>query len=324
VELEGKPLQVPASARVVPYQAKTGLSGIDFNGMEIRKGVPEVMITYLQRYGHSIPSKLNNVVGQITLQGDIPLVLALNGQAIGVIRLHYLVNKYLKERLIRLRQMGIKSIMAVEDTPLAAAALTAEAGMDDFLAPATPKTRLALIQRCHKNGHRVAIAGHKANDAPVLLEADVALVMNNGAHQARETAPIIALDRERAKLVDLIEMGQQQRATHQTLATFSMISDVIKYIVLIPVIVIAAYPALTSFNVMHFASPASAILSTIIFNLICIIALAPLAMRGLPYRLISTTQAQGNLLLIFGLGGVIAPFIGIKLIDLILMSLGVI
>ncbi|MCP4363304.1 MAG: potassium-transporting ATPase subunit KdpB [Chloroflexi bacterium] len=323
-ELEGKPLEVPVGARAVPYQAKTGLSGIDFNGMEIRKGAPEAMMIYLQRHGHLIPPELNKVVGQITLQGDIPLVLALNGQTIGVIRLHYLVNKYLKERLIRLRQMGIKSIMAVEDTPLAAAALTAEAGIDDFLAPATAKSRLALVQRCHRNGQRVAIAGHKANDAPVLLEADMALAMNNGAHLAHETASIVSLDHKPAGLVDLIEIGRQQRITHRALAAFSLISDVIKYVALIPVIFVAVYPALTSLNFMHLASPAGAILSTVIFNLISIIALVPLAMRGLPYRLISTTQAQRNLLLVFGLGGVMAPFIGIKIIDLVLVGLGLV
>ncbi len=318
------PSAAPTGTHVVPYSAETGLSGLDFNGMRIRKGTPGAMIAYMQAHGHPPPSDLNNVSKRVVCQGGVPLVLALNGQIIGIIHLRDLVNKYLKERLIRLRQMGIKTIMTTDDSSIAAAMAAAEAGVDDFLALATSEAKLALIQRHQTNGQRVATIGSRVNDAPVLLEAYVAVVMNVGAQLARETAVMIDLNSDSARLIELVEIGRQQQVTRRALTAFSMVTDVAKYVVLIPVIFASIHPLLGRLNFMQLSTPISAILATLIFNALSLVAFTPLALQGVSYRLVGTVWRQRYTLLACALGGLIAPFIGIKIIDLILVGLGLV
>ena len=323
-QTEGILLEAPAGAHVFSYSAETGLSGIEVNGMSIRQGAPQAVMAYLQAHGHPVTPELNGVVERITGQGGVPLVLTVNGQAIGVIHLRNVVNQYLKERLIRLRRMGLKTVMITDDTSLVAAAIAAEAGMDDFLASATAETKLALIRRYRASGQRVAMTGHGINDASVLIEADVAVAMNAGAQPARETANLVDLDSNPTKLVELVELSQQQQMTRRALALFSLTYDVAKYLVLIPSVFASIYPALGVLNLMRLSTPASAILATIIFNLLSIVALTPLALRGVPYRLMDTARLQRNILLACGGGGLVAPFIGIKVIDLVLVGLGLV
>ncbi len=318
-------LETPAGIRVVSPSDKTGLNGIDFNGNTIRKGSPATMITYLRAQGYPVPSQLNDVAKQITAQGGIPMVISLNGRAIGVIHLREIINARLEERLMRLRQMGIKTIMLSDDTPLAAASIAAAVGTDDFLTPAPPEARLALVRYYQALGQQVAITGHCASEASVLFEADVAMAMNTGPQPVRQAANLVDLDSNPAKLVELVEMGQQWLATRWALTTFSMISDVVKYAVLIPAIFAFTYPVLGMFNFMQLSSPVGAVLSTVIFNALTIVVLTPPALRGIPPCLIDTARWQShNVLMTCGLGGLIAPFIGIKVIDLILVALGVV
>ena len=322
-ETENISRQAPAEVHVVPYNAETDLRGVDIDGMPIRKGSPEAIAAYVQAQGHAVPLELKRAVKHVVDVGDVPQVVALNGQAVGVIHLYSLVNKDLKKRLAWLRRMDIKSILITSDAPLVAAAVAIEAGMDDFLGWATPETKLALMRRYQTDKHRVAVTDDDSNDASLLSQADLIVAMNRSIQPPSETARLIALDYSPTKLIDLAEISQQRLVTRKSLTIFSLASDVAKYFVLIPVFT-SILPALGGLNVIHLATPMSAILATVIFNALCIILLTPLAWRGVPFRPVGPGQLRQDILLIYGLGGLLAPFIGIKMIDLIVVSLGLV
>ncbi|MFQ5578805.1 MAG: HAD-IC family P-type ATPase, partial [Anaerolineae bacterium] len=319
---EGAVLEVPVGAHVIPYTAETGLSGVELHEMSIRKGAPEAIITYLKTHGYPIPPDLNRVVERVAGQGGVSRVLVVNGQAVGVIHLRSLVNTALKKGLVRLRQMGLKTVLITGDTPFAAATIAAEAGMDDFLARATPATKLELIRRYQADGQRVAITGQGINDTSALIRAKVAVAMNAGAQLAREVANMVDLDSNPAKLIEIVEIGKQRLVTHRALTIFSLANDVAKYLALIPVMFALIFPAMDGLNFMHLATPTSTILAAVIFNALIMVALTPLALRGIPYRLVGTARLQRDILLLYGLSGLATLFIGIKVIDLILVGLG--
>ncbi len=306
----------------IPFTAQTRMSGVNFNGTEIRKGAPDTMLQYLNTNGHSAPEDLNRAVEQIARNGGTPLVVAQNGVGLGVVHLKDIVKGGIKDRFMHLRKMGIKTVMITGDNPLTAAAIAAEAGVDDFLAQATPETKLSLIRSYQTGGRLVAMTGDGTNDAPALAQADVAVAMNTGTQPAREAANMIDLDSNPTKLIEIVEIGKQLLMTRGALTTFSIANDVAKYFAIIPAAFATTYPALQTLNVLGLATPASAILSAVIFNAIVIVCLIPLALRGVPYRAVGAAQLLRDNLLIYGLGGIIAPFIGIKLIDLLLVTLG--
>jgi K+-transporting ATPase ATPase B chain len=261
-------------------------------------------------------------VESIARTGGTPLVVTRNNRALGVIHLKDIVKGGIKERFAQLRKMGIKTVMITGDNPLTATAIAAEAGVDDFLAQATPEAKLKLIREHQTGGRLVAMTGDGTNDAPALAQADVAVAMNTGTQPAREAANMIDLDSNPTKLIEIVEIGKQLLMTRGSLTTFSIANDVAKYFAIIPAAFASTYPALTSLNFMRLATPESAILSAVIFNALIIIALIPLALRGVPYRPVGAAQLLRDNLLIYGLGGLIAPFIGIKLIDMLLVALG--
>ena len=308
--------------RFVPFSAQTRMSGVDLpDGTSIRKGAPDTILALIQSQGNHTPPELQTTVDAIARAGGTPLVVARNGQALGVIHLKDIVKGGIKERFVHLRRMGIKTIMITGDNPLTAAAIAAEAGVDDFLAQATPEAKLKLIREHQAGGRLVAMTGDGTNDAPALAQADVAVAMNTGTQPAREAANMVDLDSNPTKLIEIVEIGKQLLMTRGALTTFSLANDVAKYFAIIPAAFVSIYPALTSLNFMHLATPASAILSAVIFNALIIIALVPLALRGVPYRPLGAARVLRDNLLIYGVGGVIAPFLGIKLIDMILVAL---
>jgi K+-transporting ATPase ATPase B chain len=308
--------------RFVPFTAQTRMSGVDLpNGMSIRKGAPDTMLALIERHGNHTPPELKTTVDSIARSGGTPLVVARNGKALGVIHLKDIVKGGIKERFGHLRQMGIKTVMITGDNPLTAAAIAAEAGVDDFLAQATPEAKLKLIREHQAGGRLVAMTGDGTNDAPALAQADVAVAMNTGTQPAREAANMIDLDSNPTKLIEIVEIGKQLLMTRGALTTFSIANDVAKYFAIIPAAFTSTYPALAALNFMRLATPQSAILSAVIFNALIIIALIPLALRGVPYRPVGAAQVLRDNLFIYGVGGVIAPFIGIKVIDLILALL---
>ena len=316
----GQP-QAPLGARFIPFSAQTRMSGVDLDGLSIRKGAPDAIAAYVASQGHTVPRQLTAIVETIARSGGTPLVVARNGVAVGVIHLKDVVKGGLKERFAQLRRMGIKTVMITGDNPLTAAAIAAEAGVDTFLAQATPETKLKLIREYQAAGHLVAMTGDGTNDAPALAQADVAVAMNTGTQPAREAANMVDLDSNPAKLIAIVEIGKQLLMTRGALTTFSIANDVAKYFAIIPAAFASTYPALAVFNVLHLATPESAILSAVIFNALIIIALVPLALHGVPYRAVGAARLLRDNLLIYGLGGLIAPFIGIKLIDLLLVAL---
>jgi K+-transporting ATPase ATPase B chain len=304
------------------------MSGVDFNGTSIRKGAPDTMLAYVQafngpdsRTGSGVPFDLKATVDEIARTGGTPLVVARNGEALGVIHLKDIVKGGIKERFAQLRRIGIKTVMITGDNPLTAAAIAAEAGVDDFLAQATPEAKLKLIREYQSGGRLVAMTGDGTNDAPALAQADVAVAMNTGTQPAREAANMIDLDSNPTKLIEIVEIGKQLLMTRGALTTFSIANDVAKYFVIIPAAFASTYPALGALNFMHLATPASAILSAVIFNALIIVALIPLALRGVRYRPVPAAQLLRDNLMIYGLGGLVAPFIGIKLIDMLLVAL---
>jgi K+-transporting ATPase ATPase B chain len=312
----------------IPFSAQTRMSGIDLppnererGREEIRKGAPDTMMQYIASNGNNVPSELYAAVERIAKNGGTPLVVARNGQALGVIHLKDIVKGGIKERFAHLRKMGIKTVMITGDNPLTAAAIAAEAGVDDFLAQATPETKLELIRKYQMGGRLIAMTGDGTNDAPALAQADVAVAMNTGTQPAREAANMIDLDSNPTKLIDIVEIGKQLLMTRGALTTFSIANDVAKYFAIIPAAFATTYPALQALNFMSLATPQSAVLSAVIFNALIIVALIPLALRGVPYRAVGAAQLLRDNLLIYGVGGIIAPFIGIKLIDLILVAL---
>ncbi|MGH7231426.1 MAG: potassium-transporting ATPase subunit KdpB [Nitrospiraceae bacterium] len=306
----------------IPFTAQTRMSGVDVNDRRIRKGAADAVETYVRGNGGQFPDAVRATVDGIAKQGGTPLVVAENAKVLGVIHLKDIVKGGIKERFVELRRMGIKTVMITGDNPQTAATIAAEAGVDDFLAQATPEAKLKLIREFQTNGRLVAMTGDGTNDAPALAQADVAVAMNSGTQAAKEAGNLVDLDSNPTKLIEIVEIGKQLLMTRGALTTFSIANDVAKYFAIIPAAFAGTYPALGALNVMGLATPASAVLSAVIFNALIIIFLIPLALRGLHYRPIGAGALLRRHLLIYGLGGLIVPFVGIKVIDLILVALG--
>jgi K+-transporting ATPase ATPase B chain len=317
----GATLETPAGAHFIPFTAQTRMSGVDIDGVSIRKGAPDTILAMIENAGNPVPSELSSIVEIIARAGGTPLIVSRNCVALGVIHLKDIVKGGIKDRFAQLRKMGIKTVMITGDNPLTAAAIAAEAGVDDFLAQATPEMKLKLIREYQTGGRLVAMTGDGTNDAPALAQADVAVAMNTGTQSAREAANMVDLDSNPTKLIQIVEIGKQLLMTRGALTTFSIANDVSKYFAIIPAAFASTYPALGVFNIMHLATPESAILSAVIFNALIIVALIPLALRGIPYRPVGSAQLLRDNLLIYGVGGLVAPFIGIKLIDMLLVVL---
>jgi K+-transporting ATPase ATPase B chain len=307
--------------RFIPFSAQTRMSGVDMDGVSIRKGAADAIMAYIQEQGNAVPSELKTIADSISRSGGTPLVVARNGEALGLVHLKDVVKGGIKERFMKMRKMGIKTVMITGDNPLTATAIAAEAGVDDFLAQATPEAKLKLIRENQAGGRLVAMTGDGTNDAPALAQADVAVAMNTGTQAAREAANMIDLDSNPTKLIEIVETGKQLLMTRGSLTTFSIANDVSKYFAIIPAAFATTYPALRALNIMHLATPESAVLSAVIFNALIIMMLVPLALRGVPYRPVGAARLLRDNLLIYGVGGLIAPFIGIKLIDMILVAL---
>ena len=308
-------------AKFIPFSAHTRMSGVDMEGREIRKGAPDAIEEYVKNKGGSFPADIKAVVEEVARTGATPLVVAEGNKVLGVIRLGDIVKGGIRERFAELRKMGISTIMITGDNPMTAAAIAAEAGVDDFLAQATPETKLQLIRKHQTGGKLVAMTGDGTNDAPALAQADVAVAMNTGTQAAKEAGNMVDLDSNPTKLIEIVEIGKQLLMTRGTLTTFSIANDVAKYFAILPAAFIVIYPQLAALNIMHLSTPHSAILSAVIFNALIIIALIPLALRGVSYRPLGAAVVLRNNLLIYGLGGLIVPFIGIKLIDMIITFL---
>ncbi len=314
--------ETPQGAKFIPFTAQTRMSGVDLDGLIIRKGAPDAIIAHVRALGGTIPAELNAVVERIARSGGTPLVVSRNNEMLGVIHLKDIVKGGIKERFLQLRRMGIRTVMITGDNPLTAAAIAAEAGVDDFLAQATPEDKLRLIREQQAGGRLVAMTGDGTNDAPALAQADVAVAMNTGTQPAREAANMIDLESNPTKLIEVVEIGKQLLMTRGALTTFSIANDVAKYFAIIPAAFASTYPALSALNFMRLATPQSAISSAVIFNALIIIALIPLSLRGVRYRPAGAARILRDNLIVYGVGGVIAPFIGIKLIDIILVGLG--
>ncbi len=311
-------------AHFVPFTAQTRMSGVNLNGRKIRKGAADAVEAFVQDLGGAFPADVRTKVETIAKTGGTPLVVAEDQRVLGVIHLKDIVKGGIRERFGQLREMGIKTVMITGDNPLTAAAIAAEAGVDDFLAQATPEAKLKLIRDYQAGGRLVAMTGDGTNDAPALAQADVAVAMSSGTQAAKEAANLVDLDSNPTKLIETVEIGKQLLITRGTLTTFSIANDVAKYFAIIPAAFATTYPALNQLNLMGLASPDSAILSAVIFNALIIIALIPLALRGVKFRRHSASRLLRDNLLIYGLGGVIVPFVGIKLIDLLLTGLGLV
>lgn len=310
------------AARFIPFSAETRMSGVDLgDGRQIRKGAVDAIEAYVKKYNGNLPNDVKRSVEAIAKDGGTPLVVAQHDRVLGVIQLKDIVKGGIKERFAELRRMGIRTIMITGDNPLTAAAIAAEAGMDDFLAQATPEKKLMLIHEIQKGGRLVAMTGDGTNDAPALAQADVAVAMNTGTQAAKEAGNMVDLDSNPTKLIEIVEIGKQLLITRGSLTTFSIANDISKYFAIIPAAFAGTYPALSALNIMRLATPHSAVLSAVIFNALIIIFLIPLAIRGVPYRSVSASRLLRDNLLIYGLGGFVAPFLGIKLIDMILVAL---
>ena len=306
----------------IPFTAKTRMSGVDFDGNEIRKGAAEAMQIYVTYAGGMYSEECGRIVQDIAKQGGTPLVVAKNHKILGVIYLKDIIKQGVKEKFADLRKMGIKTIMITGDNPMTAAAIAAEAGVDDFLAEATPEGKLQMIRDFQSKGHLVAMPGDGTNDAPALAQADVAVAMNTGTQAAKEAGNMVDLDSSPTKLIDIVHIGKQLLMTRGSLTTFSIANDVAKYFAIIPALFMGIYPGLSALNIMGLHSPQSAVLSAIIYNALIIIALIPLALKGVKYREVPAGKLLLRNLLIYGLGGLVAPFIFVKLIDMLLVVLG--
>jgi K+-transporting ATPase ATPase B chain len=307
-------------AHFVPFTAQTRMSGVDLGDRQIRKGAAAAIEEFVQTQGGHFPEELRRAVEQIAMGGGTPLVVADGSRALGVIQLKDIVKGGIKERFAELRGMGIKTVMITGDNPLTAAAIAAEAGVDDFLAQATPEAKLKLIREYQSGGRLVAMTGDGTNDAPALAQADVAVAMNSGTQAAKEAGNMVDLDSNPTKLIEIVEIGKQLLMTRGSLTTFSIANDVAKYFAILPAAFVATYPALGALNIMGLHSPESAILSAVIFNALVIVVLIPLALRGVKYRPIGAAHLLQRNLLVYGLGGLMVPFAGIKLIDLLLVA----
>jgi K+-transporting ATPase ATPase B chain len=309
------------NAEFIPFSALTRMSGIEVDGRSIRKGSVDAISTYLIEHGSKLPDLVRESVDAISRSGGTPLVVAENGRALGVIHLKDIVKGGMKERFDQLRAMGIRTIMITGDNPLTAAAIAREAGVDDFLAEAKPKDKMDLIKREQAEGKLVAMTGDGTNDAPALAQADVGVAMNSGTQAAKEAGNMVDLDSNPTKLIEIVAIGKQLLMTRGALTTFSISNDIAKYFAIIPAMFAGAFPVLNKLNVMHLHNPESAILSAVIFNALIIVALIPLALRGVSYRPMSAAALLQRNLLVYGVGGIVAPFIGIKLIDMLITAL---
>jgi len=319
--LRGRELAAHQAA-FIPFTAQTRMSGVDLDGRVIRKGAADAIERHLVAQGSVVAPELRPTVERIARNGGTPLVVAENGRALGVIHLKDVVKGGMRERFVQLRAIGIKTVMITGDNPLTAAAIAAEAGVDDFLAEATPHDKMALIKREQAAGMLVAMTGDGTNDAPALAQADVGVAMNTGTQAAKEAGNMVDLDSNPTKLIEIVEIGKQLLMTRGALTTFSIANDVAKYFAIIPAMFVVAFPALQALNVMKLATPQSAILSAVIFNALIIVALVPLALRGVRYRALGAEALLRRNLLIYGVGGLVAPFIGIKAIDVVLTLVG--
>jgi K+-transporting ATPase ATPase B chain len=315
--------KLESNAEFIPFTANTRMSGVNLNGREIRKGAVDAIEKYTANgNGKQSSAELREIVERIAKAGGTPLVVADNHKPLGVIYLKDIVKSGMRERFTQLRQMGIKTVMITGDNPLTAASIASEAGVDDFLAEATPEDKMALIRREQSEGKLVAMTGDGTNDAPALAQADVGVAMNTGTQAAKEAGNMVDLDSDPTKLIEVVEIGKQLLMTRGALTTFSIANDVAKYFAIIPAMFAVTFPVLNALNIMALKTPQSAILSAVIFNALVIIGLIPLALRGVKYRALSASGLLKRNLLIYGLGGLVAPFIGIKLIDLIVTALG--
>ncbi|HQL83626.1 MAG TPA: potassium-transporting ATPase subunit KdpB, partial [Spirochaetota bacterium] len=322
--IHGRDIRQPEGSAFVPFSPESGMSGIDMANKKIRKGSIKSIEEYLLRLNADIPGPIRQAADQVSMAGETPLVVAENRQVIGVIRLQDVVKMGIAARLSDLRRMGIQSVMITGDNPLTAASIAAEAGVDDFLAQAKPETKLGVIRKYQQGGHLVAMIGDGTNDAPALAQADVAVAMNAGTQAAREAANMIDLDSNPTKLLDIVEIGKEILITRGALTTFSIANDVAKYFAIIPALFAATYPGLNALNIMHLSSPASAVLSAVIFNALIIPSLIPLALRGVKYRFTTVSYLLQRNFFIFGLGGILLPFAVIKLIDLLVAFCGIV
>ena len=319
--LRGRDLAVH-EAVFVPFTAQTRMSGVNLDGREIRKGAVDAISKYLEQHGTVLPKEIQSSVETIARSGGTPLVVAENRRALGVIHLKDIVKGGMRDRFAHLRAMGIKTVMITGDNPLTAAAIAREAGVDDFLAQATPKDKMDLIRREQGEGKLVAMTGDGTNDAPALAQADVGVAMNTGTQAAKEAGNMVDLDSNPTKLIEIVEIGKQLLMTRGSLTTFSIANDVAKYFAIIPAMFAATFPVLNTLNIMHLQTPASAVLSAVIFNALIIIALIPLALRGVKYRAMGAAALLRRNLWIYGFGGIIIPFLGIKLIDVLITRVG--
>ena len=308
-------------AEFVPFSAVTRMSGVNLDGREIRKGAVDSITKYLNQHGTNMPREVQIVVENISRSGGTPLIVTENRRVLGVVYLKDIVKGGMKERFDHLRAMGIKTVMITGDNPLTAAAIAREAGVDDFLAEATPKDKMDLIRREQGEGKLVAMTGDGTNDAPALAQADVGVAMNTGTQAAKEAGNMVDLDSNPTKLIEIVAIGKQLLMTRGALTTFSIANDVAKYFAIIPAMFAATFPVLNALNIMHLRTPQSAVLSAVIFNALIIVALIPLALRGVTYRAIGAEALLRRNLLVYGIGGLVAPFLGIKLIDMLITGI---
>jgi K+-transporting ATPase ATPase B chain len=316
--LRGRSISEIPNAKFINFTAHTRMSGVDIDGRQIRKGAVDVI---RELVGEDFPVEIRNMVTQISSSGGTPLVVTENSRVLGVIYLKDIVKGGLKDRFERFRAMGIKTVMITGDNRITAAAIAKEAGVDDFIAEAKPEDKLALIRKEQTAGHLVAMTGDGTNDAPALAQADVGVAMNSGTQAAREAGNMVDLDSNPTKLIEIVEIGKQMLITRGALTTFSIANDVAKYFAILPAMMVGIFPMISPLNIMRLGSPTGAILSAVIFNALIIIALIPLALRGVRFRPVSATSLLRRNLLIYGLGGLAAPFIGIKLIDILVSML---
>jgi K+-transporting ATPase ATPase B chain len=314
--LRGREL-APHNPVFIPFSAQTRMSGVDMDGREIRKGAPEAIKRYIAEKGQLVPKEVQDNVDRVANSGGTPLLVAANFRVYGTIELTDIVKGGIRERFDHLRAMGIRTMMITGDNPLTAAAIARQAGVDDFLAEAKPEDKMALIRHEQAKGKLVAMTGDGTNDAPALAQADVGVAMNTGTQAAKEAGNMVDLDSNPTKLIEIVEIGKQLLITRGALTTFSVANDVAKYFAIIPAMFAGTFPLLGALNVMKLRTPESAILSAVIFNALIIIGLIPLALRGVRYRPLGAAALLRRNMFIYGLGGVIAPFLGIKLIDIL-------
>ena len=322
-QLRGRELE-QIGVHFIPFSAQTRMSGCDLDGRVIRKGAVDAISVHVKSLGGNPPAEVEAIAHRIGDSGGTPLAVSEGNRVLGVIHLKDVVKGGMKERFERFRAMGIRTVMITGDNPRTAAAIAREAGVDDFLAEATPEAKMRLIKEEQAKGKLVAMTGDGTNDAPALAQADVGVAMNTGTQAAKEAGNMVDLDSNPTKLLEVVEVGKQLLMTRGVLTTFSIANDVAKYFAIIPALFVGVFPEIAPLNVMHLASPQSAILSAVIFNALIIVLLIPLALRGVQYRPLGAVALLARSLLIYGVGGVIAPFVGIKLIDLILEALGLV